>query len=89
MYGIDDFASGGSGDDRIYGNSKNMPPADPEVEADTGFGEALFGGAGNDIIKGYGGIDTLRGGTGHDKVYGGFGDDDIEGNEGKDTLKGE
>jgi serralysin len=51
-------ASGGSGDDFLYGN----------VAANN-----LIGNAGNDQLSGYDGNDVLNGGAGADKLYGGAG----------------
>jgi Ca2+-binding RTX toxin-like protein len=48
----------------------------------------LYGGAGNDTIKGNKGDDQLYGGSGDDKLDGGAGDDYLEGGGGNDTLKG-
>ena len=45
--GDGDFASGGSGNDKIYG------------DAETAFAESLFGGSGHDKIYGYDGADYL------------------------------
>lgn len=62
------------GNDTITGTSKE-------------FNE-LYGGAGNDTIKGNKGDDELYGGTGNDKLYGGAGDDYLVGGEGDDKLYG-
>lgn len=48
----------------------------------------ISGGAGNDLIYGYGGADTLDGGTGDDIIFGGNGDDFLEGGAGNDVLHG-
>ena len=57
----------------------------------------MYGGIGNDKLKGYTGNDTLKGGSGddtlygyedNDYVYGGKGDDTLNGYTGNDTLKG-
>jgi len=67
-----DFASGGSGDDKIYGS------------ATLGVKENLFGGTGNDIIKSYDGDDRVYGGPGHDTIEVGADDNYIEGGDGND-----
>ena len=48
-YGDGDLASGGSGNDKMYGN---------EV---VDHKETMFGGTGHDIIKTYGGADKVYG----------------------------
>ncbi len=48
----------------------------------------MFGGAGNDHIKGGRGDDVLSGGSGKDKLYGRNGNDILIGGIGKDKLKG-
>jgi Ca2+-binding RTX toxin-like protein len=53
-------ATGGSGDDTLYGNS---------------LANVLRGGPGNDVLYGFDGDDTLIGGTGNDLLAGGNGDD--------------
>lgn len=49
----------------------------------------MFGGAGNDVLKGYGGHDELRGGQGNDRLYGGDHNDKLYGNEDNDSLYGD
>ena len=65
--GNGDFASGGSGNDQIYGDRNKA------------FKETLFGGEGHDLLWGYAGDDTLDGGSGDDRIYGGVGNDKIWG----------
>jgi Ca2+-binding RTX toxin-like protein len=82
--GAGDIASGGSGDDGLYG---------------FGGDDQLSGGAGNDLILGNLGADTLTGGGGSDTLLGGkdndvinatgngVGDHDlVNGNRGDDTI---
>lgn len=69
---------GTSGIDPIYGDS---------IAA--GYKDVMFGGAGNDTLKGYNGDDTLSGDSGNDKLYGGNGNDTLHGGSGMDTLYGE
>ena len=53
-------ATGGAGDDRLYGNADD---------------NALSGGAGRDILRGDDGDDRLQGGAGGDSLLGGAGSD--------------
>ncbi|MDR6324176.1 calcium-binding protein [Actinoplanes couchii] len=64
-------ASGGAGNDTIYGG----PRAD-----------LLKGGAGNDKIYGGAGDDEIWGGAGNDKIWGQAGDDIVEGEAGNDVI---
>ncbi len=50
--------------------------------------DVLSGGAGDDIIYGYGGNDTLNGGDDNDVLFGGAGNDTLNGDAGNDTLVG-
>ncbi|WP_309475921.1 MULTISPECIES: S8 family serine peptidase [Pseudomonas] len=58
--------------------------------------DTLYGGEGNDVLRGendlsdtaVGSADRLFGGAGHDVVYGGAGDDVLWGNNGMDYLNG-
>ncbi len=54
----------------------------------SGFGDTIFGDAGDNRILGNGGADTLGGGAGNDYVSGGAGLDVISGGIGSDTLAG-
>ena len=56
--GDKDFASGGSGNDKLYGDDMNI------------FSEHLFGGVGHDYLRGYKGDDKLDGGAGDDILRG-------------------
>ena len=64
---------GGSGNDRLTGNSGNTD---------------IYGGAGNDIIKGLKGNDYLFGGDGNDKIIGGNDNDWLFGEGGNDLIEG-
>jgi serralysin len=66
-------ATGGSGNDRITGNSA---------------ANVIKGGAGNDRLSGQDGHDTLYGGLGHDGLAGGAGNDRLYGGAGNDRLNG-
>ncbi len=50
--------------------------------------DTLNGGAGDDVLYGYGGNDILQGGADNDLVLGGDGDDNIDGGAGNDSLYG-
>ncbi|MEM9170869.1 MAG: calcium-binding protein, partial [Pseudomonadota bacterium] len=52
------------------------------------FGDTVFGGAEDNLLRGEGGADLLRGGDGADTVEGGEGDDTIGGGFGADVLSG-
>jgi VCBS repeat-containing protein len=66
---------GGAGDDQISGGN-------------SGTGETIYGGSGNDVIFGGNGGDTIYGGSGNDTIDGGEGKDTIIGGFGADTLTG-
>lgn len=51
-----------------------------------GFGDHLYGGAGDDTLYGLGGDDYLEGDAGADTLDGGRGDDDLNGGAGFDTY---
>jgi Ca2+-binding RTX toxin-like protein len=52
-------------------------------------GTFVFGGDGNDTLRGGDGNDTLTGGGGRDLIFGGAGNDRLNGNGGNDTLCGD
>lgn len=64
---------GGTGDDAFLG---------------TGFGDLLYGGAGQDSLYGERGFDRLSGGGGNDELDGGAGSDELNGGIGDDRLTG-
>ncbi len=75
------WSEGSAGDDRLFGNNKAI--------------NQLFGGDGDDHVKGGklndrlaggNGNDRLQGLNGDDELWGGAGDDDIKGNGGFDTA---
>ena len=83
--GGQDTLIGGRGSDTLHGGDE------------TGLGDILFGGAGNDSIEGGRGFDLLDGGVGDDtlsggdsgdQLFGGNGDDVIRGGLGADTISG-
>jgi Ca2+-binding RTX toxin-like protein len=75
-------AKGGTGNDRIIGNSvaNNLRGGNG---ADT-----LTGGNGNDILIGGKGKDSLEGSAGSDRLNGGGGQDSLSGGANRDTLTG-
>ena len=81
-------ATGGSGNDSIFGNDAD------NVLKGGGGDDTLSGGNGNDSLYGSdifgisGGNDTLKGGGGDDFLFGGDGDDTLKGGGGADTLNG-
>ena len=48
----------------------------------------MYGGSGNDVLKGDAGNDYLSGNSGDDQLYGGSGDDKLIGGSGNDILEG-
>lgn len=68
---------GGDGDDTLDGY------------VDEGRPELLDGGAGDDLVRGFGGDDVVLGGDGADELSGGAGDDELRGGEGDDDLTGD
>src|SRR5205814_8290756 len=51
--------------------------------------ENVFGGSGNDFIRGSAADNYLVGNGGTDSILGGYGNDTLEGDAGLDTLNGE
>ena len=64
-------ATGGGGNDTIYGSNEN---------------NILNGGGGNDTIVGLGGDDTINGGAGDDVMKGSLGNDTLTGGIGNDKF---
>jgi Ca2+-binding RTX toxin-like protein len=60
----------------------------PNLAAEAGGNDQLFGGAGNDLLQGGDGNDTLSGGADNDTLDGGTGADSLSGDAGLDTLTG-
>lgn len=67
-------ATGGSGNDTIFGNSSS---------------NTVAGGSGTDVLLGNVGSDQLAGGDGSDVIFGGRDSDILLGNTGNDTLSGD
>lgn len=72
------------GDDQYNGGSNGGSDGD----SDAAISQFVFGGGGNDKIKGGRGNDVLVGGSGNDDIQGGSGADIIIGGTGKDKLQG-
>ncbi len=51
--------------------------------------DRLFGGLGNDVIRGFDGSDLLNGGDGIDRLFGSHGNDRIIGGAGHDFISGD
>ena len=68
---------GGSGDDSIGADNSNLDPS---------LGVLFYGGAGNDLLRGFGGSDTLIGGEGSDTLEGQGGDDFLYAQQGQDDI---
>lgn len=74
--------SGGSGNDRIYGD------ANGNVLRGNGGNDDLYGGAGDDLLDGGAGYDRLFGGDGNDSLYAADGYSDyLDGGAGYDSSK--
>ena len=84
-------ASGGNGNDRIYGNQV-ANRLTGKAGKDSLYGRAdddrLYGGGGDDRLFGDQGDDCLYGGSGHDTLRGGDGNDVLQGGTGRDLLRG-
>lgn len=72
--------TGGSGNDRILGNTLNNRLAGREGA------DEIRGGLGNDIVMGANGTGDLA--DGNDSIYGGLGSDIMQGNGGNDLIYG-
>lgn len=82
----DDTLEGGIGRNAVYGGNGD----DTLIGGDVGVGgwESLFGGFGDDVLRGHGGADNLYGEEGADRLYGGDGPDIMAGGRGNDRLEG-
>ncbi|CAG9166434.1 hypothetical protein LMG32289_01013 [Cupriavidus pampae] len=72
-----------------YGGATVWGYAGPAYTSETGPGDSLDGGAGDDDIMGSWGNDAIDGGTGDDLLYGLAGDDTLSGGEGDDYMMGD
>lgn len=75
-----EHATGGSGSDKLIGNSSNNV-----LQGNAGF-DTISGGTGNDFLSGASGFDTLDAGAGNDTISGGLGNDKLAGGTGSDTF---
>ena len=71
------------------GDGNDVIKASLEFGDTNGFGYAIFGGAGDDVITGSAYADQLYGDDGNDEIYAGAGDDYLNGGLGDDTICGE
>ena len=77
-----DTLYGGQGNDTLYGDQESEASSGP-----FGWGDALYGGKGNDNLYGGAGNDQLEGGEGDDTLTGGAGNDILMGGDGVDAYK--
>ncbi len=77
---------GDEGDDRILGSDDGGE--DGNFLDDVFFGDRIFGGDGNDWIRGLGGADIIDGGAGDDDIDGGVHGDYVLGGTGRDRIAG-
>ncbi len=61
---------------------------DDSLQAAVGFSGTLFGGAGNDELRGFNADDFLSGDSGNDTLSGRSGHDEVRGGDGNDTAYG-
>lgn len=81
-----DYIEGGDGDDDLrggMGSDETYTTDDGELHV-----AGIFGGEGNDFVRGNHGNDDLFGGAGNDNLNGGFGDDEVSGGTGDDKVSG-
>src|SRR5919204_267854 len=84
---------GGGGNDRIVSEQPAMHAfgdAGADLLRGSPFlkGDVLYGGAGDDVLRGSNGPDILIGNHGDDRLSGGVGADDLIGGRGDDSLQG-
>ncbi len=78
---------GTSGDDNIYlGYTDQYGKSVQYLYSLTGSADAIFAGAGDDVINGGHGNDVIYGGLGNDRIYGGKGNNSLYGGEGNDRI---
>ena len=89
--GDDDLITGGTGDDRVFGEggADTIHGQEGDDTLDGGVGDdVIFGDEGDDVIHGGEGGDHLEGGAGADALAGNLGDDVLMAGEGGDSLQG-
>ena len=89
---------GGAGDDRLgisetlRVNDDDSRTASTASTAGTGIGSyptaRIFGGAGDDTLRGDGNVNVIWAGPGNDEVFAAGADDEIQGGDGDDTIFG-
>src|SRR5262249_12445573 len=87
---IDFSGSSGVGGDATGDTFANIEgvigsPNNDLITGRLGVADAIFGGAGNDIIDGQGGGDTINGGVGNDLLFGLYGNNHFVGGGGGET----
>ena len=101
-HGIDNFITGGAGNDTLIGpggsdtifasGSGNdflkAKHTDNKLRGSTGGDDTLVGGSGGDTLKGHGGNNSILGGSGAELIHGFAGDNTIVGGSGPDTITG-
>jgi len=79
----------GGGNDRLdYTSTGTRAFTDPDTVYGEDGNDAVYTGAGADLLDGGNGNDTLYAGLAADRVFGGAGNDSIEGEGGADQLRG-
>lgn len=94
----DDTLDGGDGDDTIWGNGgadiihggngDDSLAGDQDGSRQYDGNDQIYGGAGNDSIRGYDGNDILDGEAGDDIIFAGKGNDTLISDAGSDQLAG-
>lgn len=85
------FASGGEGDDVLYGGSvydSLYGDNGDDLVSGGGGGDFLNGGVGDDLVSGGAGRDIMLGGYGNDNMYGSSDSDTMYGGPGRDYMDG-
>ncbi|MFC8097575.1 calcium-binding protein [Streptomyces sp. NPDC057363] len=80
---------GGDGNDMVMGPAVLHGGEGMDHLMGDGDDQRMWGGAGDDMIEGYGGDDTVYAGSGDDHAMGGDGRDIVLGGPGDDMLHGE
>jgi len=85
----DDLLYGGMGFDVIYGaQGDDLLVASTKDLRDDTAGSRMFGGAGNDVMRGSARWDRMQGGAGNDELYGEGSRDWLRGGRGDDLIDG-
>ncbi len=89
LYGSDlsDVINGGGGADSLFGLGGD-DVINGGNENDSGRGDGIHGGSGNDLIHGNDGGDYIEGDEGNDQIFGDAGNDTLIGGDGDDVVDG-